>query len=121
MVLSTVAGSRSPLTLPRVTVFRTELRVLTWNTLWDRYDRELIHTAERRPMLLAALRDADVDVIALQEAEPALVKMLLAEEWVRAEWTLGGDPQSSDVADSGVLLLSRLPVLEAGLAHAGAL
>jgi poly(A) polymerase len=94
-------------------VFRPELRVLTWNTLWDRYDRELIHTAERRPMLLAALRDADVDVIALQEAEPALVKMLLAEEWVRAGWTLGGDPRSPDVADSGVLLLSRLPVLEA--------
>ena len=90
------------------------LKVLTWNTLWDRYDRDLIHTARRRPMLLAALRDADVDVIALQEAEPALVKMLLAEEWVRAEWTVGGDPRSSDVADSGVFLLSRLPVLEAG-------
>ncbi|MEY9906796.1 poly(A) polymerase [Catenulispora sp. MAP12-49] len=91
-----------------------ELRVLTWNTLWDRYDGALIRTAERRPMLLAALRDADVDVIALQEAEPALVKMLLAEDWVRAEWTLGGDPRSADVADSGVLVLSRLPVIEAG-------
>ena len=100
------AGSASAL--------RPELRVLTWNTLWDRYDSELIHTAERRPMLLAALRDADVDVIALQEVEPALVKMLLAEEWVRSEWTLGGDPRSSDIADSGVLLLSRLPVVEAG-------
>ncbi|MEY9859220.1 poly(A) polymerase [Catenulispora sp. GAS73] len=91
-----------------------DLRVLTWNTLWDRYDKELVRTAERRPMLLAALRDADVDVIALQEAEPALVKMLLAEEWVRAGWTLGGDPRSSDVADSGLFLLSRLPVVEAG-------
>ena len=91
-----------------------DLRVLTWNTLWDRYDKDLIRTAERRPMLLAALRAADVDVIALQEAEPALVKMLLAEDWVRREWTLGGDPRSSDVADSGVLVLSRLPVIEAG-------
>ncbi|WP_194922250.1 2'-5' RNA ligase family protein, partial [Catenulispora rubra] len=91
-----------------------DLRVLTWNTLWDRYDKELIRTAERRPMLLAALRDAAVDVIALQEAEPVLVKMLLAEEWVRAGWTLGGDPRSSDVAESGLFLLSRLPVVEAG-------
>ncbi|ACU75898.1 Endonuclease/exonuclease/phosphatase [Catenulispora acidiphila DSM 44928] len=91
-----------------------DLRILTWNTLWDRYDKDLIRTAERRPMLLAALRAADVDVIALQEAEPALVKMLLAEDWVRREWTLGGDPRSSDVADSGVLVLSRLPVVEAG-------
>ncbi|NUP48045.1 MAG: DUF504 domain-containing protein [Catenulispora sp.] len=90
------------------------IRVLTWNTLWDRYDRDLIDTARRRPMLLAALAAADVDVIALQEVEPALLKMLLAEPWVRREWTVGGDPRSSDVADSGLLLLSRLPVAEAG-------
>ena len=105
------AGSSSSSSAPAAS---PDLRVLTWNTLWDRYDKELIRTAERRPMLLAALRDADVDVIALQEAEPALVKMLLAEEWVRAGWTLGGDPRSSDVAESGLFLLSRLPVVEAG-------
>jgi endonuclease/exonuclease/phosphatase family metal-dependent hydrolase/2'-5' RNA ligase/uncharacterized protein (UPF0248 family) len=91
-----------------------ELRILTWNTLWDRYDKDLIHTARRRPMLLEALRTGDVDVIALQEAEPALVKMLLAEPWVRAGWTVGGDPRSSDVSDSGVIVLSRLPIVEAG-------
>ncbi|MEY9930337.1 poly(A) polymerase [Catenulispora sp. GP43] len=101
-------------TLSSAATADTELRVLTWNTLWDRYDGALIRTAERRPMLLAALRDAEVDVIALQEVEPALVKMLLAQDWVRAEWTLGGDPRSADVADSGLLVLSRLPVVEAG-------
>jgi endonuclease/exonuclease/phosphatase family metal-dependent hydrolase/2'-5' RNA ligase/uncharacterized protein (UPF0248 family) len=90
------------------------LRILTWNTLWDRYDSDLIHTAERRLMLIDALREAEVDVIALQEVEPALVKMLLAEEWVRAEWMVGGDPRSSDVADAGVFVLSRLPIHEAG-------
>jgi poly(A) polymerase len=99
---------------PSAPIAGPDVRVLTWNTLWDRYDKELVRTAERRPMLLAALRDADVDVIALQEAEPALVKMLLAEEWVRSGWTLGGDPRSSDVAESGLFLLSRLPVVEAG-------
>ena len=91
-----------------------QIRILTWNTLWDRYDSELIHTGRRRPMLLAALAAADADVIALQEVEPALVKMLLAEPWVRREWTLGADPRSADVPDSGLLLLSRLPVSEAG-------
>ncbi|NUR62886.1 MAG: DUF504 domain-containing protein [Catenulispora sp.] len=91
-----------------------QIRILTWNTLWDRYDSDLIHTERRRPMLLAALAAADVDVIALQEVEPALVKMLLAEPWVRREWTLGADPRSADVPDSGLLLLSRLPVTEAG-------
>ncbi|MFM9588858.1 RNA repair domain-containing protein [Streptomyces scabiei] len=89
------------------------VRVLTWNTLWDRYDADLIDTAGRRPLLLRALRDAEADVIALQEVEAALLTMLLREPWVRAEWTLGSDPRGRDVAECGLLLMSRLPVREA--------
>ncbi|MEV1246255.1 poly(A) polymerase [Nonomuraea sp. NPDC049750] len=89
------------------------VRVLTWNTLWDRYDSDRIDTARRRPMLLAALEAADADVIALQEVEPALLSLLLAAPWVRARYTIGTDPGGEDVADSGLLLLSRLPVGEA--------
>ncbi|MCX4750272.1 RNA repair domain-containing protein [Kitasatospora sp. NBC_01287] len=90
------------------------LRVLTWNTLWDRYDSERLSTARRRPLLLAALAAADADVIALQEVEPALLALLLATPWVRAAYALGGDPGGRDVEESGLLLLSRLPVREAG-------
>ncbi|WP_369779446.1 poly(A) polymerase [Streptomyces sp. R33] len=93
----------------------TRLRLLTWNTLWDRYDAPRIDTARRRPMLLADLAAADADVIALQEVEPALLGMLLAESWVRAGYTLGADPRGKDVAATGLLVLSRLPVREAGL------
>ncbi|MFJ3878999.1 poly(A) polymerase [Streptomyces sp. NPDC090077] len=91
------------------------VRLLTWNTLWDRYDAPRIATARRRPMLLADLAVADADVIALQEVEPALLAMLLAEPWVRDRYALGTDPRGTDVADHGLLLLSRLPVREAGL------
>ncbi|MFF3731950.1 poly(A) polymerase [Streptomyces sp. NPDC002476] len=91
------------------------LTVLTWNTLWDRYDSDRIDTARRRPLLLEALRAADADVIALQEAEPALLALLLEAPWVREHYTLGTDPGGRDVADCGLLLLSRLPVREAGL------
>ncbi|GGN41991.1 poly(A) polymerase [Streptomyces fuscichromogenes] len=90
-----------------------DVRVLTWNTLWDRYDADRIDTARRRPLLLRALRDADVDVIALQEVEAELLALLLDEEWVRADWTLGTDPRGRDVDAYGLLLLSRLPVVEA--------
>ncbi|MFG2027308.1 poly(A) polymerase [Streptomyces sp. NPDC048825] len=89
------------------------VRVLTWNTLWDRYDADLIDSARRRPLLLRALREADVDVIALQEVEAELLGMLLREPWIRADWTLGTDPRGRDVDDCGLLLLSRLPVREA--------
>ncbi|WP_328761764.1 poly(A) polymerase [Streptomyces sp. NBC_00272] len=91
------------------------VRLLTWNTLWDRYDAPRIDTARRRPMLLADLAAADADVIALQEVEPALLGMLLEEPWVRAGYTVGTDPRGKDVAAGGLLVLSRLPVREAGL------
>ncbi|GAA2407040.1 hypothetical protein GCM10010433_02030 [Streptomyces pulveraceus] len=91
------------------------LTLLTWNTLWDRYDSDRIDTARRRPLLLDALRAADADVIALQEAEPALLALLSAAPWVREGYTLGADPAGRDVADCGLLLLSRVPVREAGL------
>ncbi|TXS37504.1 poly(A) polymerase [Streptomyces sp. OR43] len=91
------------------------LTVLTWNTLWDRYDSDRIDTARRRPLLLDALRAADADVIALQEAEPALLDLLLASDWVRDAYVLATDPAGHDVPDCGLLLLSRLPVSEAAL------
>ncbi|WP_371494238.1 RNA repair domain-containing protein [Kitasatospora sp. NBC_00374] len=90
------------------------LRVLTWNTLWDRYDSDRIDTARRRPLLLSALERADADVIALQEVEAGLVALLLAAPWVRARYVLDTDPAGPDVDESGLLLLSRLPVGEAG-------
>ncbi|MFD7449702.1 poly(A) polymerase [Kitasatospora sp. NPDC059827] len=90
------------------------LRVVTWNTLWDRYDADRIATARRRPLLLAELAATDADVIALQEVEPALVVQLLAEPWVRERYVLGTDPSGRDVPEHGLLVLSRLPVLEAG-------
>lgn len=91
------------------------LTVLTWNTLWDRYDSDRIDTARRRPLLLDALRAADADVIALQEVEPALLKLLLACDWVRDGYVVATDPAGHDVPDCGLLLLSRLPVSEAAL------
>ncbi|WP_405795735.1 poly(A) polymerase [Streptomyces sp. NBC_01506] len=90
------------------------LRVLTWNTLWDRYDSDRVDTAARRPMLLAALAESDADVVALQEVERELLAMLLNEPWVRASYTIGSDPDGRAVDDNGLLLLSRLPVREAG-------
>jgi hypothetical protein len=67
------------------------LRMLTWNTLWDRYNSDRIDTGRRRPLLLAALRDADADVIALQEVQAGLLALLSQAPWVRAGYTLDTD------------------------------
>ncbi|WKX69184.1 RNA repair domain-containing protein [Streptomyces sp. XD-27] len=70
------------------------LRVLTWHTL--------------------ALTAADADIIALEEADPEPLALLLRAPWVRAGYTLSTDPAGQDIDDGGPLLLSRLPVREAG-------
>ncbi|WP_438017700.1 poly(A) polymerase [Sorangium sp. So ce315] len=90
------------------------LRVLSWNTLWDRYDAERIHTARRRPLLVEALGRADADVIALQEVELPLLDLLLGAGWVRADYTVSDGPRGRDVETCHLLLLSRLPVIEVG-------
>ncbi|GAA1237282.1 hypothetical protein GCM10009665_29280 [Kitasatospora nipponensis] len=108
------APTGGALTTPSPLPVAAGVRVVTWNTLWDRYDSDRIDTARRRPLLLARLAEADADVIALQEVEPALVDLLLRAPWVRAGYTLGSDPTARALDDHGLLLLSRLPVLEAG-------
>ncbi|MEU1192536.1 poly(A) polymerase [Streptomyces sp. NPDC005859] len=109
------AGRWGPAAPARGEAGRDRIRVLTWNTLWDRYDSHRIDTALRRPLLLDALERADADVIALQEVEAGLLAMLLDAAWVRAHYTVGTDPYGKDVDDCGLLLLSRLPVGEAAL------
>lgn len=99
---------------PAATAPAAGVRLLTWNTRGDRYDGAGIGTAARRSPLPAALGDADADVIALQEVGPELLAMLSRSAWVRAAYTLSGDPGGRDIADSGLLLLGRLPVAEAG-------
>ncbi|MDX3076244.1 poly(A) polymerase [Streptomyces sp. MI02-7b] len=95
-----------------------EVRVLTWNTLWDRYDGHLVDTARRRPLLLRVLERSGADVIALQEVEPRLLAMITAEPWVREHYVLGAapdGPEAHDVAEHGLLLMSRLPVRESAV------
>ncbi|MDI2128734.1 poly(A) polymerase [Yinghuangia seranimata] len=93
------------------------IRLLTWNTLWDRYNSDRIDTTRRRPALLAALEEADADVVALQEVEADLLDLLGRTPWVRAAYTMTSDPTRaarSGIDDTGLLMLSRLPVREAG-------
>jgi endonuclease/exonuclease/phosphatase family metal-dependent hydrolase/2'-5' RNA ligase/uncharacterized protein (UPF0248 family) len=96
----------------------SRLRVLTWNTLWDRYDADRIDSAGRRPRLIEELHSADADVIALQEVEADLLTLLLAAPWVRAGYVVSA-VDGREVDSTGLLLLSRIPVREAGFHQLG--
>ncbi|GAA0394259.1 hypothetical protein Acor_66280 [Acrocarpospora corrugata] len=87
------------------------LRVLTWNALWDRYFSERIDTARRRPLLVDALERANADVLSLQEVEADLLDLIQSTPWVRDGYTLCAD----DIGRNKLLVLSRVPIREAGL------
>src|SRR6185437_8012592 len=66
----------------------------------------------RIPALIAELRALDADVLALQEASPALLRALLAERWVREAYALSDGPGARTVDPYGVLFVTRLPVTQ---------
>lgn len=88
---------------------RSTLRVVTWNTLFDRYERDKIATARRIPLLVDALAAADADVIALQEVEAPLVRALITQPGLRGFSCV--DPDGAP--RHGLLLLVRGPIREA--------
>ena len=92
------------------------VRVLTWNTLWDRYDGDRIDTARRRPLLLRRPARRPMPTSSrCRRSRRSCSRCCWRAPWVRAGYTLGTDPRGRDVDACGLLLLSRLPVREAAL------
>lgn len=88
----------------------TVLTVLTFNVLCDLHDPEQVRSDLRLPHLLALLRAADADLIALQEVTPDFLRAVLAEPWIRRAYFASDSPRGDTVLPTGELLLSRLPV-----------
>ena len=89
-------------------VMLTTLKIASFNVLSDLYESEHTQTAKRIPIIIEHLRQCDADIIALQEATPRLLELLLAENWVRA-YHISESPQGETLEWHGLLLLSRLP------------
>ncbi len=89
-----------------------ELTVVTWNVLFDLYDRGELDLPGRIPLLLAALQEVDADLVALQEVTPVLLHALLRQPWVRRGYFLSGSPAAETVMPYGPLLLSKFPIDE---------
>lgn len=79
------------------------LTLVTWNVLAD-------EPAPRLPALMAALRGANADVIALQEVTPAFIEALEAEAWAKPYHTLTHEGRPT--AAAGLFILSRWPFEE---------
>ncbi|MCB9674578.1 MAG: DUF504 domain-containing protein [Alphaproteobacteria bacterium] len=86
------------------------LRLVTWNALWDRFESDRIASAARWPLLLDALLDAAPDLVALQEVDPALHDLILADPRIREGFWVSHGPGHADVGRFDLLWLGRVPV-----------
>jgi endonuclease/exonuclease/phosphatase family metal-dependent hydrolase len=84
------------------------LTIASYNVLIDVHHSEQIQTQKRLPAILDELRKTDADIIALQEATPALVDLLLKTDWVR-DYFISESEYASKVKPYGNLIMSRFP------------
>ncbi|MFV8752866.1 endonuclease/exonuclease/phosphatase family protein [Nannocystaceae bacterium ST9] len=81
----------------------SRLRVLTYNVLADPVEVE-----RRIPRLLEIFRDADADLLALQEVAPWFVEILEREGWLRDYQAARIDGELA--LPNGQMILSRFPI-----------
>jgi endonuclease/exonuclease/phosphatase family metal-dependent hydrolase len=84
---------------------RQSLSLLTYNVLADRVEAPL-----RMKALLAIMRSADADIVALQEVTPWILSALRDDEWVRETYR-GSDVSRHDPAPGGQYFLSKVRIL----------
>ena len=84
------------------------LRALSFNILHNTYDNGTLRSAERRPLLLRALKDADADILGLQEVTSEQAAELLSQPWIRRDYSVSNGRQSN--SPNGLMLFSRHPM-----------
>lgn len=98
-----------------------DLVVLTWNVLFDIFDKGLDdHTIEnidpiedRYELLCSMLEATRADLISLQEVTPSFVAILCDAKWVQSDYASSVSPQGlKSVCPSGVALLWRRSTLQ---------
>lgn len=80
---------------------RQTLTLVTYNVWFGNY-----HRADRQRALLSILRQADADIIGLQEVTPGFLRTIMDEPWIARDYRVG----EVSVSPYGVLMLARVPV-----------
>lgn len=84
------------------------IKVLTWNVLFDQYHQELIRTSERIPAIVEQIKTCDADIVLLQEATPALLKVLQETAWCK-NYYCSENEDGKSLNYHGLLILSKYP------------
>lgn len=59
------------------------LKIVTFNILFDLFDKDPEETLKRQRKELSLLRESNADLLALQEVTPGFLELLLQEQWVQ--------------------------------------
>eukprot|EP00566_Odontella_aurita_P003773 CAMPEP_0113592498 /NCGR_PEP_ID=MMETSP0015_2-20120614/37878_1 /TAXON_ID=2838 /ORGANISM="Odontella" /LENGTH=1256 /DNA_ID=CAMNT_0000499037 /DNA_START=186 /DNA_END=3956 /DNA_ORIENTATION=+ /assembly_acc=CAM_ASM_000160 len=118
-----VAGAGGDTNAESSTCDKREFSCVTWNVLFDLYDRgivgdEMNHQSEtnsgRWKALCSVLQKEGSDIICLQEVTPNFLDILANEDWVKNDYTLTAAPSAAATVDPcGVLLLWHKHALKA--------
>lgn len=92
----------------------SELKVITWNVLFDIFDQDETKDSSsyRWKCLANALENCEADVICLQEVTPDVVHVLCTVDWIQASYGMSATLQdTSSVYPQGNLILWKLESL----------
>ncbi|CAE7679320.1 Leng9 [Symbiodinium sp. CCMP2456] len=118
MKYSAEAETWLPLPGAATAVALTELRVLTFNVLFELFGDVETHMEARLVQIFRELSRCGADIMALQEVTPQFAEALLSQPWVREQcWSSAGANSIASVEPSGQLILSRVPMESAFLAR----
>eukprot|EP01006_Ploeotia_vitrea_P016592 TRINITY_DN47331_c0_g1_i1.p1 TRINITY_DN47331_c0_g1~~TRINITY_DN47331_c0_g1_i1.p1 ORF type:complete len:1019 (-),score=137.11 TRINITY_DN47331_c0_g1_i1:128-3082(-) len=93
---------------------QTNLKVVSYNILFDTFHTALIHTKQRLPMLVQELQKADADIVGLQEVTVPILNTILLDDWIRQTYYIS-DITAESITPSGQVILSKLPFTSVSL------
>eukprot|EP01080_Neovahlkampfia_damariscottae_P007542 gene7542-11866_t len=89
----------------------SEISILTFNILFDLYDKDLIYTEKRIPIILKHFSILNADIIGLQEVTSPFLQELLKDEFIQKNYYIS-DIKGNTVDPFGQLLLTKIPLKE---------
>uniref|UniRef100_A0A7S4W113 Polynucleotide adenylyltransferase n=1 Tax=Ditylum brightwellii TaxID=49249 RepID=A0A7S4W113_9STRA len=95
-----------------------QLRFVTWNVLFDKYNTQTVlfegDTATNRwSLLIRLLGEADADLIALQEVTPQFLTLLCGASWVNQDYSVSAMPENTrSIEPHGNLLMWKKSSLQ---------
>ena len=86
------------------------LTVMSMNVLFDHFDKELIHTEKRYPLMLELMEHINADVFAFQEVTSVFLKYLVKSPFViNNNYYISEIPAGSTCDPYGNMIISKYP------------